>query len=66
MNLYKIGWTICYVGLGILFLLLFIHRNEIDAGQSQMSKTEGLLFGVPIVTGGLIIIFCRLTGRDEE
>ena len=63
MNLFKIGWRIGYVGLGILFLLLFIHRNDTDG---QFSETEVFLFGFPIVIGGLIIIFCRLTGRDKE
>ena len=63
MNLFKIGWRIGYIGVGILFLLLFIHRNDTDG---QFSETEMFMFGVPIVIGALIIIFCRFTGRDKE
>ena len=63
MNLFKIGWRIGYIGVGILFLLLFIHRNDTDG---QFSETEMFMFGVPIVIGALIIIFCRFTGRNKE
>ena len=63
MNLFKIGWRIGYIGVGILFLLLFIHRNDTDG---QFSETEAFLFAVPIVISALIIIFCRFTGRDKE
>ena len=34
--------------------------------NGQFNETEVFLFGFPIVIGGIIIIFCKLTNRDKE
>ena len=60
MKLINIGFVIACIGLGILFIL-----GSNSGWEGQMSKTEGLWFGVPICIGGLIIIFCRLTDRED-
>ncbi len=57
MRLINIGWLIMFIGVVIVFY---------NMGKENIDSEEFMTLTSPLLIGGVIVIFCRLTGRDEE
>jgi len=65
MNLFNLGWKICFSGGVIIFFSVFILGDE--NGDGQVDNIALMYLGaVPLLIGGLIVIYCRITGQDDD
>ena len=65
MNLINLGWKIAFSGLAIILYCVFILGDK--DGDGQVDNMDLMYVGqVPLLIGGLIIIYCRLTGQDDD
>ena len=57
MKLINIGWFLMFTGIVIMFSNMDNMNNKVDS--------LFYLYTSPLLIGGGIVIFCRLTGKEE-